>query len=199
MIFENFYSRFVAWLKILLPLVALAILSSVVFFARESEDQRTIPFITQEGGPDTPDERVTHPEFVGVTGDGSAITMRATRVRPIDGNTSLLRAEEISGTLESMEGRIIDATAPEGKIDFDNDVADLFGEVVVDTSDGYHVVTQDLRARLDITDMKSDGPVVGTAPFGTLEADRMRLFEDASEENVLVFNGHVKLVYDPRN
>lgn len=196
---EHFYSRLVAWLKILLPLVALGILSSVVFFARDADDQRTIPFVTQEGGPDTPSERVTHAEYVGLTGDGSSITVRAEHVVPVDGNTEVLDATTVSGEIAGDDGQTFDATSPEANINLAEDIARFFGEVTVVTSDGFDVVTQGLDTRLDATEASSDGPVFGTAPFGTLEAGTMRYTAPAGERRLLLFNKGVKLIYEPRS
>ena len=196
---ENFYSRLVAWLKILLPLAALGILSSVVFFARDADDQRTIPFVTQEGGPDTPGERVTHPEYVGVTTDGAEITMRAEQVRPVEGNTELLDARNLRSTIRSGDGRAFDAASPEARIDLDAGVARFLGEVTVETSDGYTIISDNLDTRLDATWAESDGPVSGTAPFGTLDAGRFTYTAPAEGESLLIFNGGVKLIYRPRN
>lgn len=196
---ENFYSRLVAWLKILLPLAALGILSSVVFFARDADDQRTIPFVTQEGGPDTPGERVTQPEYVGVTADGAEITMRAEQVSPVDGNTQLLDARNLRSTIRAVDGRVFDSAAPEARIDLKEGVAHLLGEVTVETSDGYTVVSEDLDTRLDATWAESHGPVSGTSPIGTLNAGRFTYTAPAEGESLLVFNGGVKLVYRPRN
>lgn len=195
---ENLYSRLVAWLKILLPLAALGILSSVVFFARDADEHRSIPFVTQEGGPDTQDERVTEPEYVGVTGDGSSITMHAVQVSPVDGSTEILDAQTLTGTILSGDGRTVNAAAPDARIDLGGDLAEFFGEVNVTTSDGFDVVTQGLETRLDATQAESDGPVRGTAPFGTLDAGGFRYTAPARGQSLLVFNGGVKLVYEPR-
>lgn len=196
---ENLYSRLVAWLKILLPLAALGILSSVVFFARDADDQRTIPFVTQEGGPDTPNERLTQPEYVGLTNDGASITMRADRIVPVGGDTEVLDATILRGTIRSGDGRTLDAAAPEARIDLGTDTARFNGDVSVRTSDGFDVVTRDLETRLDATRAESDGPVSGTAPFGTLDAGGLSYSAPEKNQSLLVFKDGVKLVYEPRN
>ena len=196
---ENLYSTFIAWLKILLPLAALGILSSVVFFARDADDQRTIPFVTQVGGPDTPDERLTEPEYVGLTSDGSSISMVADRVVPVGGNVQVLDATDLKGVIEAVDGRIMNAAAPEAQLDLASDLAVMTGEVLIDTSDGFEVVTQGLTTRLDVTLAESDGPLTGSAPFGTLDAGTMRYAVNSDGTSLLVFNGGVKLLYQPGN
>jgi lipopolysaccharide export system protein LptC len=197
MAFENFYSHLVAWLKIILPLAALAILSTVVFFARENDGQREIPFLT-DGGPDTPGERLAAPEFLGLTSDGSEVILRAKEVVPTPNDPNTLVADEITGRIETPSGRIIQAAAPKGQIDVAGNTAFFEGVVSVDTSDGFHVLTKDLMTRLNETYAQTDGAVRGEAPFGTLEAGGLLLSSENSEGNLLVFNDGVKLVYEPR-
>jgi lipopolysaccharide export system protein LptC len=196
---ENLYSRLVYWLKILLPLAALGILSSVVFFARDADESRTIPFVAQEGSPGAGNERLTRPEYVAVTRDGSAITLHAVQVRPVDGDPRTLDVETVEGEIVSGDGRTLNASAPTARVDLKADRADLAGEVVVRTSDGYDFLAHDLTTRLDVTDAESAGPVSGTAPFGTLEAGAMRYTAPSPNQSLLIFQGGVKLVYEPGN
>ena len=191
------YSTTVAWLKLLLPLAALGILSSVVFFAREADDQRTIPFVTQDGGPETPDQRLTDPEYVGLTSDGATVTLRARQVVPVGGDLQILDATTLTAVIEATDGRLLESAAPAARIDTRAGLATFLGEVDVVTSDGFRVVTQDLDVRLDNTFAESPGPVVGTAPFGRLDAGTMRYTAPDAARTVLVFNGGVKLVYQP--
>ncbi len=193
---ENLYSRLVAWLKILLPLVALAILSSVVFFARDADDYRSIPFITEEGGTDTPPSGLKGPEYVGVTTDGAAITMRAREVRPVGGDTSVLDVGDITGTIASGDGRRLDAAAPEARIDLGRDRAEFRGQVRLATSDGFSFVADGFATRLDATEAET-GALHGTAPFGRFDAGGMRYTAPATDQSLLLFNNGVKLVYEP--
>lgn len=195
----NLYSTFVAWMKILLPLVALGLLSSVVFFAREADDHRTIPFVAELADGETSEERVTRPEYVGLTSDGSTITMKAETVRPVGGNMQILDVDAIVGVTHSVDGRDISSSAPTARFDTTTDKAEFFGQVDVETSDGYMVTTQGLTSRLDVTRIEGGGPVLGTAPFGTLEAGGMLYTATKAGNTHLLFNGGVKLIYQPRN
>ena len=80
-----------------------------------------------------------------------------------------------------------------------NDLAFLEGVVSVDTSDGFHLLTRDLTTRLDVTYAETKSAVRGEAPFGTLEAGGMLLSSGDGDGNLLVFNGGVKLIYEPGN
>ena len=190
------HSSFVTWLKILLPLLALVILSSLVFLARETEDRREIPFIAAEA-PEFARERMTAPEYVTVTDDGSALRITAREAIPAPEDRRTFLAEGVAGVMETQGGRVIHATAPHGRVDTVGDTADLLGRVEIDTSDGFHVVSDNLTARLDTTFLETGGAVHGTAPFGEIEADHMRYGGEGDEADVLVFTGRVRVLYHP--
>lgn len=190
---RSLYSRAVTWLKVLLPIGALAILSSVVLIARDAEDRRTIPYFEEADRP----ERVAAPEYQGLTDDGAAITIVADEVLPLDGSLRRFDAMTVSSRLETPSGRVIDAAAPEGRVDLDADVAVLTGAVEVATSDGYSFQAEGLITDLSATHAQSEGPVNGNAPFGTIVAGRM-LFEPGRTGDVLLFSDGVRLVYRPR-
>ena len=194
---DRLSSNLVNWLKLLLPLAALGILSSVVFFARGTEEVRQIPFVTVEGE-EFERERVSNAVYHSVTGDGAALQITAREVVPAPGERDVFLADAITGRLETSN-RIIQATAPDGMMNVGDDLADLTGIVSIDTSDGFHVLTENLHARLDVTFVESGGPVWGEAPFGRIEAGRMRLGEPGARSDLLRFTDGVKVIYEPRN
>ncbi|MEM6823827.1 MAG: hypothetical protein AAF566_01840 [Pseudomonadota bacterium] len=193
----NLYSTLVAWLKILLPLAALGILSSVVFFARDADEQRTIPFVSDQGAIDAEEERLTQPEYVGLTSDGSSILILADRVVPDGGNLQVLDARNFRGVIEAEDGRILKADAPDARLDLASDIANLFGDVTVRTSDGFEIRTNGLLSHLDVTLVESEGPLSGVSPFGSLDAGNMRYSAAPNGSTLLVFDGGVKLLYQP--
>ena len=70
----------------------------------------------------------------------------------------------------------------------------------VDTATGYSIVTQTLDANLSETALIATTPVQATGPTGQVAADSMSLTPDPKAEGMylLVFNGRVKLVYQPK-
>jgi lipopolysaccharide export system protein LptC len=87
-------------------------------------------------------------------------------------------------------------TADEARFDGTSDDLDLMGNILVTSSSGYSVKTEQLSANLGTTGMIADGPIEGTAPGGTIEAGRMELIvKDGAQ--LLVFTNGVRLVYDP--
>ncbi|MEM9476775.1 MAG: hypothetical protein AAGA71_15885 [Pseudomonadota bacterium] len=195
---DGLYSRFVFWLKVLLPIIALGILSTLFVFARAPDADREIPFATSPGGvPITPTDLIADPSFVGVSPDGAALAFRARRVTPADAGLSTLVANELSSTIDMPDGRRIETTSEDGLIDLGAQNADFIGAVDLRTSDGFAVTGRDVSARLDQVDIRTEDPVAATTPMGTLNAGAMRLTAGATGHYLLVFNGGVKLVYAP--
>ncbi len=180
----------------LLPLGALAILSSVVLFARSSGDLRTIPFVAADE--EAPAERVGAPRYEGMTQDGATLTLRADEVLPQGATLKAFDALGIAGRIEAEDGRIVDIAAPSGHLDLGAELADLNGRVTVTTSDGFRIVSDGLTARLDVTDAQSGGAVEGTAPLGSLSAGRMRYWSPDGSGAVMDFADGVRLIYRPR-
>lgn len=203
---ERLYSNLVSWLKILLPLVALGILTSVVFFARENEEARRIPLAIGEDDSFLR-ERIGQPEYLALLSGGATLRVTAKTVVPEEGRVEVYLADAVAGRIVEPTGRIIQVTAPEGRLDVNGNLADLLGIVSVDTSDGYHLLTEDLMARTDTAFAESGGPVWGEAPFGRIEADLMRYGAPAliggggppDAPPVLHFTGRVKVIYDPKD
>jgi lipopolysaccharide export system protein LptC len=192
------HSRVVAWLKIALPLAALAVLATLFLLADRIDPDDALPYaeVDVEDRARTP--RMTAPTYAGVTSDGAALTLSADQARPAsDANQAL--ALGLTLTLDTPDGARTELTAASAQIDDEARQVVLSGGVEAATSAGYRIATEGITANLDRSGLESTGPVTAATPAGTLSADRFTLRPDAKAEGayVLVFNGAVKLVYQP--
>jgi lipopolysaccharide export system protein LptC len=199
---DNAYSRIVATLKIVLPLAALGLLSTLFLFARPVDPTRSIPFAEVDVEELAREQRLAQPTFAGVTEDGSAITVSARVAWPGESGTGGLTAADLSARIDTAEGIRFDLSASDGYIDPGAARAGFSNGVRVQSSNGYLIETESLTTSLDRTDTRSDAPLRAVAPFGTLEAGGFALTasggEGAGEGGaLLVFHGGVKLVYRP--
>ncbi|MEL6168922.1 MAG: LPS export ABC transporter periplasmic protein LptC [Pseudomonadota bacterium] len=194
--FDNLYSRIVAWLKVILPLAALGIMSTVFIFARAPDVERAIPYApvseTFSG-----DERVGEPNYMGMTEDGSSITLVARVIRPSATDPDVMEGENLSAELRTQSGSEVDIVSDTGTINQANKRALLAGSVGITTSNGYVVTTERLISHLDETHVETEDTVHATGPIGTLVAGRMILSAANGQGYVLDFNGGVELVYQP--
>lgn len=197
---DNFYSGFVAWVKIVLPLAALGILSTVFVFSDKFDPEETVPATGIDIEERARDQGATNAVFAGVTARGHEVTLRTARAMPSARAPRQFEAEDMSVRLKLRSGREIDIAARKGAVDQPRDRAVLSGDVAFRTSDGYALASDRMLVGFGELYAESPGPVSGTAPAGELTAQRMVLSTDPETETLhLLFTAGVKLVYRPEN
>lgn len=195
---ENAYSRFVFWLKVLLPLAALAILSTLFLVAESLDPDKAIPFAEVDVEKLLREQGVTRPSFGGMTAHGAEVTLSADTVRPVEGASGQFIGEVLSTAVTLPSGTEIDVAAPQGTIDAIAREATLSGGVHLASSLGYTVDTDRLVAHFEELQMETDGAVRATGPGVVIEAGKFLLERRTADGSyLLVFKDGVRLVYDP--
>ena len=191
---RNTYSVIVSWAKIILPMVALGLLSTVFLFSRQIDPEAAIPFADIDLEERLREQRLSKPNYATTTEDGSALTIVAESAAPVldgDGGT----AENIVARLKRIDGTTIDMTSDSGRIEGTKTLT-LSGNVTIDTSDGYTLRSDQMISAMKRTDITSPGPITGTGPFGDLQAGRMHLTVPENQDGILaVFEDGVRLIY----
>ena len=196
---DNAYSRFVFWLKVLLPLGALAILSTLFLLSETLDPNKAIPYADVDVEQILREQGLTRPTFGGTTASGATITLAADAVRPATGEGQRLRGFALNVAVEMPGGATVTIDSPSGEINFTEGMTSLSGGAVVASSHGYRIETDALTAALDRVDAATEGPVTASGPAGTIDAGRMTLTQRAETgAHVLVFKDGVRLVYDPK-
>lgn len=195
--FTDRRTRLVTWLKVLLPLVALGLLSTLFLLARTTDPDLAIRYSEVDVSELSKTQQVTGPAYSGSTRDGASISVTAETVRPKDGDPEMFDAATVAGRFELRDGTTADMTAPEAVIDMGSDAARFLGGVVVLSSDGYRFETETLLASLAVTDVRADTPVRATGPLGTLDAGAMHITQGEEGGYVVVFTEGVRLLYTP--
>jgi lipopolysaccharide export system protein LptC len=198
--YDNWHSTIVAWLKIALPLLALAILSTLFLVSRTIDPSDAIPYAQVDIEDRIREPRLTAPRWAGVTDDGSAMTVAADEARPGQAGNAPTAAE-LRITLESPDGGRADLLAARGNLDTAANVVTVSGGVVITTGTGYRIETEEMSAELDQTALTSPGAVTAIGPPGQISAGGMAITQDPSDPKayLLVFNKGVKLLYQPQS
>jgi lipopolysaccharide export system protein LptC len=192
---DNLYSQFVGFLKITLPLSALALMSTVFLFARAPTKETTIPYAEIEEIAREP--RLSGAQISGVADDGSVIGISAGTARP---SGDLMLIEDLSATIDSVNGVHIDIRAGTGEIDTASQIARLTGLARVATSNGYEMETSGITANLATGQLISDGAIEVQAPYGSLTAGQMVIeTPEGNDGQVMLFQNGVRLVYTPQH
>lgn len=192
------HTRLVGWLKVILPLTALAILSMLFLVARRIDPDDALPYAEVDVEDLAREPRMTAPTYAGTTEDGAALTLSAEEARPA-AEGAPARASGLRLDLATPDGETTKLLAATAVMDDTERQILLSGGVTVTTSTGYRLETTDVAAKLDRTGLESRAPVVATGPVGEIRADRMVIRQDNRTPGayVLVFKGAVRLVYRP--
>lgn len=194
-------TRIVRWLRVLLPLTALAILSTMFLFSRQPTGEPEIPYATVDAEDMAREPRIIAPEYAGVTSDGARLSLTAEEASP-DSDSSPAGARALRLDWLSSDGLTAEVTAPEAGVE--GETISLFGGVELQTSTGWTLSAPRLDAATDRSRLQADDGVRATAPFGEITSGRMQLGPaDLSESTgegratVLDFADGVRLIYQP--
>ncbi|WP_374394421.1 LPS export ABC transporter periplasmic protein LptC [Tabrizicola sp.] len=192
------HTRLVGWLKVALPLAALAILSTLFLVARRIDPEAALPYAEVDVEDLAREPRMTAPTYAGTTQDGAALTLSATEARP-EAEGTPAKAAGLRLELATPDGGRTELLAASAVMDDASRQVLLSGGVTLTTATGYRLETAEVAAKLDRTGLESRTPVVATGPAGEIRADGMVLSQDNQTPGayVLVFKGGVRLVYQP--
>jgi len=194
--YSNFHTWFVGWAKIILPMAALALLSTLFLFARSPSDTPAIPVAQLEEL--AREQQITSPQFSSVADDGSVIAVAARNAKPNASMPTTLQVEDLTIDVEAPDGTTLNVTSGMSVLDGSAQSARLNGLSRVTTSSGYVMETVGISADLRTGEIISDGPLEIQAPFGELSAGKVRIAvsKDGSGQQ-MVFTQGVRLLYIP--
>lgn len=194
---DNPYSQLVGWAKIILPLSALALLSTLFLFSRSTVEPTEIAL--EEVEAIAREQRVSAPEFSGLTDDGAVIIISAKSARPDGTRPDTIGIDEMRLRMDNPDGSAVEVTATNGEIDGRARTARFLGLARLATSNGYEMETNGLTAELETGRVFSEGLLEVRAPFGQLTAGKVT-FQTASEgiAQEMLFTDGVRLLYTPQ-
>lgn len=188
-------TRAIAWAKVLLPLGALALLSTMFLLAREPGEPGEIPFARIEEI--ARDARIDRPRLAGVAPDGTTVALSAERLIPLRGRADMY-ALDAPRLDTGGPGGSTSLSARTGEVDGPAQRLRLTGGVRVEGQAGLVVEAPEASADLAAGTAEA-GPVTARAAFGEIEAGRMRLTRPDGKSAQLVFNEGVRLLYLPQD
>ena len=122
--------------------------------------------------------------------------MTAAEAKPSTGGGS---ASIVLGTLETPDGGTTELAAAVVQMDTANRMIELSNGVEMRSSSGFVISAPGIGVATDRTFAQSRGEVSAIGPMGQLTADQMELSAQEGVPNsyLLVFNGKVRLLYQP--
>lgn len=193
------HSMLVSWAKVALPLAALVLLSTLFLFSGKVDPTTASIYAKVDVRALAREPRLNAPEYSGMTEDGAALTVRASVAVPDPNGGSGASAQNVLAKLETATSLVADLSAKAGRFDPSGTGIVLSEGVAMQTSSGYRLSTARLTMATDRSAITAPEPVQGEAPFGTLAAGAMELSRPEPDAPYdLVFNGGVKLIYQPQ-
>lgn len=186
-----------------MPLAAIAILSSLFLFSKSRDAGDGVHLYDGDLTEFASKERITSPRFAGMTPSGIAIQVSATEASPLKTGGPSFDATDVVAVVNMPDGEKIDVIAKKGLIDALNNNAELTGGIILKTTDGYIAETFGMTFALSRLNIKSQGEITATSPFGMIKAGSMSIKSvtlpsgDTATGYDLMFSNGIKLVYKP--
>jgi lipopolysaccharide export system protein LptC len=191
----NAYSRLVGTLKVVLPIIALGILSTLFLLSDPPDPERALPFADVDVAQLAREQRLTQPQYAGVLGNGREITLVADAAVPDFERTDVIVTDNVTGQIALADRQTLQFDARAGTIDVARRVADLSGDVIAEVTQGYRLFSDAVELQLGEFGMISPGDVVIVGDGLTLTAGAMDL-KGPDGAAVVSFTGGVRVLYD---
>ena len=189
------YSRFVALLRYLLPILAVALLALVAIWPQIHGGIDGFRLQALKLDPsDISTLRMSRARYQGIDENDRPyrLTAEGAIQNPRDKNLVALEIPQAELTMEN--GSQVTVAAESGVYNGSGKTLDLMGKVRVTRDDGYVFETEVARVDLAAGTVAGDDPVVGHGPGGTIRAEGFRVLQKGA---VVEFRGASRLLLPP--
>ena len=195
--FDDGYSALVAWLKTLLPIVALGLLSTIFLFSGKVDVTQSLPYTEHKIAEIVREQRITRPYFTGIASNGTEIALSAAYASPQIENAHILEITDLSVVLRSTSDRMVQVTAGRGALDSATQTAQISTNVHIAALPDFWVTTEALDMNFNQGFISAKGGFQGVTALGAITAEEMHLQMTADDQQI-VFLNDVRLVYSPK-
>jgi lipopolysaccharide export system protein LptC len=194
---SRLYSRFVAVMKIALPLTAAATVALIFawprLFPSVSGARSSFGLIGVE---ELARSRMVNPRFRGVDDQGQPFSLSADVATPSPTDPDLTDLENPRGDMTRTDGSWISLTADRGTYDRTQRLLDLGGRVSVFHDDGYEMQTTQMHFDMATSIVHGDQAVAGQGPNAEFQSEGFRI-EDRGMRVFLTGQARVVIYQQP--
>ncbi|MBU2981045.1 LPS export ABC transporter periplasmic protein LptC [Lentibacter algarum] len=192
------HTRIVAWAKIILPIIALGLLSTLFLLSKSTDPISSIPFSEADIEERTRNQQISSPEVFGVTSRGDLVSLNAAFAKQSDENSDITIAEQVKTSIKLVSGADVNMQAGVAQYDAKGGRIRLSSAVFATTTSGFSFEASGLDINMLNLSVISDGPVTGRGPASSLTAGQMTIEVPEGEKDAhLLFSNGVKLIYTP--
>jgi len=185
-------SRQVAYLKLMLPAVALLIVTLILAWPQLGHDDNRVRFGGNRISADDAESlRMLNARYVGVDNQDRPYVVTAKTATRETAHATRTDLQSPKADMTTSNGAWVAATAKTGVYHNQSRRLDLAGDVSLFHDDGNEFHTA--RAQVDLNQgaATGDDPVAGQGPSGTIAAEGFRLYDRGA---VIIFTGKAHLV-----
>ncbi|WP_236033636.1 LPS export ABC transporter periplasmic protein LptC [Belnapia mucosa] len=183
----------VRWSKRLLPLLALGLLSLVVFWPEiEGNEDRSRVSFRRTVQPRAEGLRVVQPRYQGIDELNRPFTVTAD-IGTQPGAAEILDLEAPRGDIVLSDGAWVYIQSRTGRFDKPANHLDLAGAVTIYHDSGVMMLTDAAAVELEAGTASGDAPVAAQGSFGTITAEGFRLMDRGG---VIIFTGQAHAVLE---
>ena len=196
--FGDSYSAFVVWVKTLLPIVALGMLSTIFLFSGKVDVTQSLPYAKFNIAEIIREQRITKPYFSGVSNNGTEIIMSAAYASSDIKNVDVLSITELSIILTSQNAKKIRITAGRGTLNSALQKAVISEGVHLTANLGFWLKTNNLIVDLKQGVVTAHNVFQGVTGLGTIDAGKV-VVQMIAEDQQIIFTNGVRLIYYPKS
>lgn len=188
------YSRFVTWMKVLLPILAVGLIVLVIAWPRiKSDETFRIGFASVNLTGET-EAGMDNARYVGTDDSRRPFSVTADLARAVENGANEVVLELPKADLTLEDGTWLVMTANTGRYAHDASLLNLKGGVNLFHDTGYEISTEVLDVDLKAGSARGDTPLSGHGPFGELKARGINLIDKGQ---VIYFTGPARVVLYP--
>ncbi len=189
---SRWHTRRVAYLKLMLPAVALAIVTLVLAWPNLVHDDKRVRLgQTRATLPDVEALRLINPRYVGMDDQQRPFTVVAASATQQGNQDSEMLLERPKADMTLASGAWVAAEADSGRYDRAGSILDLAGAVHLFHDSGTELRTSKARLLLDQNRAFGDAPVEGQGPTGIVTGEG---FDMRDRGAVVLFTGRATAI-----
>jgi lipopolysaccharide export system protein LptC len=190
------YTRFVAFMKFMLPAVAAGLLLLIAAWPRlQSRLEQLRASFTRLDLSDASDLHMVNARFRGLDKQHRPYLVTAEIARQMPDRNDIISLEGPEADITLTNGTWVALTSFTGVYYNQPQLLDLFGAVKVYHDRGYELTTDSAHINVADSSARGSDPVQGHGVFGTIVAEGFRLEEHGE---TIYFTGKAKLHIEPR-
>jgi len=193
---QNRYSRFVGAMKLILPIVALGMISTIFIWPKLylEEGRFRVGFLSNLSLDTLENLTLVRARYIGTDKKNRAYMVTAEMANQVSPESDQITLSAPAADITLEDGKWLAMTAKSGEFGQKAQTLLLWGEVSIFHDDGYSFHTETVSVDLKQGSAEGDQPVVGFGPAGRLEAEGFRIIDKGRR---VVFTGKSKLVLWP--